>query len=197
MNDSQNIQRDTPLRRFTTFVWGIALFGVFGIASLIAYWSIDNSQNAYALAAEERGKVTKEVEEAQAALIAAKTADPKIIPALNQKPKRTKNFVPGTPSHEKANAVPVPVEGASLDGQKVFLSKGCIACHGVDGKTSIDPRYPILAGVGKDAAYLSKKMQDIKSGEYATELTPLMQGFIAACSDEEIEAMSEWLATSK
>lgn len=204
MNDSQNIQRDTPLRRCSTFVWGMALFSVFGLASVLAYWSIGNSQTAYSIAAEERGKVTKEVAETQAGLIAAKTADQKIIPALNLKPKRTKVLVPGTPAHDKANAVPAtPVnpanpaatEGASLNGQKIFRAKSCQSCHGDDGKSPIAPIYPVIAG--KEASYLTAKMLDIKSEKYVTDLTPLMLTTISTCSEAEIKAMSEWLSTVK
>lgn len=215
MNDSQNIQRDTPLRRFNTFVWGMALFGVFGLASVIAYWMIGTPQTAYSLVGEERQKVTKEVVEAQNAIIASKKMSPKVISALSAGEKKTEAFVPGTPSYDRANAVPAPVkkedekddsneaetdngnESAQLNGEKIFQMKGCAGCHGSQGKTPLDPSYPVLAGVGKDAAYLSQKMQDIKSGKYTTDQTILMKGFILACSDNEINAMSQWLATVK
>ena len=193
MNDSHNIQRDTPLRRFNTVVWGLALFGVFGLASVIAYWSIDRCQTAYALNSEERIKVVKDVNETQAKLLAQKETDKGIIHSLKVKQKRTEKFAPGTPSYEKANAVPVPTDGASLDGQKVFMAKTCFTCHGNDGKSPIAPIYPVISG--KEADYLAQKMKDIKSGKHVTALTPLMLSFISVCSDEEIEAMSQWLST--
>lgn len=59
-------------------------------------------------------------------------------------------------------------------------SAACAGCHGVDGKALL-PEYPNLAGQG--AKYLTKQLQDYKSG--ARE-NAIMAGMAAALSDEDI-----------
>ena len=209
MNDSLNQQRDTPLKRFNAFIVGIALFGIFGVVSVLAYWFVDMSDPLYSMKSADRLSVKAQVDLAQEELLSDKEIDEKtmqvqpakvfekLTPELNAKPKASGKFVPGTKSFEEANAVPVPVAGESLDGAKVFKAKSCNTCHGDDGKSSISPMYPMLAGQGKTAEYLAQKMRDIKSETYVSPLTPMMLAFIQQCSEEEIEAMSKWLGSTE
>ena len=183
------------MRRFTTFVWGMAIFGIFGLMSVIAYMMIGSPKTAENLVSEQRLKVIKEAEATQQDLLAKNKVDLKLTPELKAKPKKTKMFVPGTPSHDKASASPVASSG--LDGQKIFTAKGCATCHGPMGNKPLIPLYPVLSGVGKGATYLADKMRDIKSGKYTTALTPQMKPMIDQCNDEEIDAMSQWLSTVK
>lgn len=55
------------------------------------------------------------------------------------------------------------------------------------------PVYPKLAG--QSAVYLLAQMKDIKSGTRANGQSAVMKGIIAGVSDEEMQAMAEWLAT--
>lgn len=63
--------RDTPLRRFNTFFWGLGLFVVFGIVCLIIKYFIQDD-NMFSVD-DERGKVRtikrEEVDKAQASLL--------------------------------------------------------------------------------------------------------------------------------
>ena len=93
-------------------------------------------------------------------------------------------------------AAPAPAAaqgGDSHPGAGLYQAKGCAGCHGADGKTTIMPVYPKLAG--QSATYLLNQMKDIKSGTRANGQTAVMKGIIAGVSDDEMKAMAEWLAT--
>ena len=81
----------------------------------------------------------------------------------------------------------------ALDGQQLYQTKTCFSCHGKDAKTPIMPTYPKLAG--QNAAYAAQQMKDIKSGARANGMTAAMKGVMHLVSDEEIDAIAEWLAT--
>jgi len=86
-------------------------------------------------------------------------------------------------------------EGFAQDGKAVFTQKGCPACHGPDGKTTLMPVYPKLAGQNADylvAQLLAFKTQQRKSGQSA-----LMWGMAAQLNDAEIKAVSVWLSKVK
>ena len=81
---------------------------------------------------------------------------------------------------------------------KLDLAKGgtgftavCAACHGADGNSTIVAN-PVLAGQHPD--YLVKQLQEFKSG---VRKDPVMQGFAAMLSEEEMRNISGWLATQK
>lgn len=205
MNDSLNPQRDTPLRRFNTFVWGMALFGIFGIASVIAYCWIGSPQDSvYEITSSKRLEIKRDIDAAQEELLTGKEIDEKtkqvapedlfekLAPELHKGPKKTKVLVPGLPTEGSTSSAPVT---SNLDGSKLFVAKACQTCHGAEGKAPIAPIYPVLAG--KEASYLNQKMLDIKNEKYVTALTPQMLGMIKMCSDEEILAISQWLASVK
>ena len=79
----------------------------------------------------------------------------------------------------------------ALDGAALYQSKTCFACHGVDAKSPIMPNYPKLAG--QNAAYTFQQMKDIKSGARANGLSVAMQAVVQTVSEEEMEAIAEWL----
>ncbi|MEQ8262531.1 cytochrome c [Pseudohaliea sp.] len=86
------------------------------------------------------------------------------------------------------------VPGAlALDGEQLYKTKTCAACHGKDGNTPMMPSYPKIAG--QNAAYAVQQMQDIKSGARANGNSAAMKGVMHLVSDEEIEAIAAWLAT--
>lgn len=84
------------------------------------------------------------------------------------------------------------VTAQAQDGEALFLSKACIACHGVEGKQPINDNTPILAGQKK--GYLITQIQDIKSGVRSNGLTAQMKPLVATLSDGDIEAIAEYLS---
>lgn len=64
-------------------------------------------------------------------------------------------------------------------------SAACQACHGTDGNGTGDGQYPRLAGQYAD--YLAKSLHDYKSG---ARINPIMQGFAATLSAEDIADLS-------
>lgn len=82
---------------------------------------------------------------------------------------------------------------AAADGAALYASKGCAACHGADANTPIMPIYPKLAG--QNAQYALNQMKDIKSGARNNGQTAAMKAIVMSVSDEELQAIAEWLAT--
>jgi cytochrome c len=81
----------------------------------------------------------------------------------------------------------------ALDGAALYKSKTCIACHGADAKSPIMPNYPKIAG--QNVAYTVQQMKDIKSGARNNGMTAAMKGVMHLVSDDEIQAIAEWLGT--
>ena len=65
----------------------------------------------------------------------------------------------------------------------------CAACHGLDGN-SPQPDYPKLGGQYAD--FLAKSLRDYKSG---ARKNPVMQGFAAALSRQDIENLAAYYAS--
>lgn len=78
------------------------------------------------------------------------------------------------------------------DGAALFQSKACVVCHGADAKTPTSGAIPKLAGQNK--LYLVTQITDIKSGARNNGQTAQMQGIVANVSEEEIEAIAEYLS---
>ena len=194
MSSQSHSHRDTPLRRFNAFWWGLACFSGFGVISAIVFALSDRAPSTEALNAEQRQGVVNTVADKQAELLTDKEVEPgkvkqvapeKVFDRLGKDLKKA----------PAASAVPVPglaEPGDRVAGGKLFKAKTCFTCHGADGNTPIAPMFPKLGG--KDAAYLSKRMKDIKSGAYTTALTPQMMPFISQVSDKEIDDIAAWLA---
>ena len=85
------------------------------------------------------------------------------------------------------------VPATALDGAELYKTKTCFSCHGKDANTPIMPMYPKIAG--QNAAYAAQQMKDIKSGARANGMSAAMKGVMHLVSDEEIDAIAEWLAT--
>lgn len=81
---------------------------------------------------------------------------------------------------------------AAADGAALYAAKGCAACHGADAKTPIMPIYPKLAG--QNAQYAVNQMKDIKSGARNNGQTAAMKAIVMGVSDEELQAIADWLA---
>lgn len=83
----------------------------------------------------------------------------------------------------------------AADGAKLFAEKTCTACHGKDGKKTLMPDYPKIAGQNK--AYIEKQMKDIKSGVRANGNSAAMKGVMEIVSDDEIKALAEFVSQMK
>ena len=88
-----------------------------------------------------------------------------------------------------ATPMTVSASGDAAKGQS--KSEVCHACHGADGM-STQPIYPNLAGQQQD--YLSKALHDYREGRRSD---PLMNGFSANLSDDDIEDIASWYASQK
>jgi cytochrome c len=86
-----------------------------------------------------------------------------------------------------------PAAVLSADGEKLYQTKTCVACHGKDGKTPLQPVYPKIAG--QNQAYTLQQLKDIKSGARNNGQTGAMKGVMGLVSDDEMQALSEYIAT--
>ena len=68
----------------------------------------------------------------------------------------------------------------------------CAACHGPDGNKPSAPDQPILAGQHYD--YLVRSLTDYKIGR---RNNPIMKGFAAQLSKQDIEDLAAWFASQK
>ena len=95
-----------------------------------------------------------------------------------------------------ASAEDAPKAAAKVDATKggAIAQAVCAACHGPDGN-AIGPTFPKLAG--QNATYLSKELHNFKVQPGAAEPTrynPIMNGFAAALSDQDIANLSTYYA---
>ena len=81
----------------------------------------------------------------------------------------------------------------ALDGAELYKTRTCLTCHGKDGKTTIMPSYPKVAG--QNEAYALQQMKDIKSGARSNGMSAAMKGIMHLVSDEEMEALAKYLST--
>jgi nitrous-oxide reductase len=102
--------------------------------------------------------------------------------------------VVGVPKKMISKAAPITEITAAdvADGARLYKLKGCIACHGVDGRTARESIYPSIAGQGQ--AYIVAQMKYIKSGVRHNAKTAVMKGIMGAVNDAEIENLAQWLA---
>jgi cytochrome c len=83
----------------------------------------------------------------------------------------------------------------AADGAKLYADRTCTACHGKDGKKTLMPDYPKIAGQNK--AYVEKQMKDIKSGARANGNSAAMKGVMVIVSDDEIKTLAEFVSQMK
>jgi cytochrome c len=80
----------------------------------------------------------------------------------------------------------------AADGSALYVSRGCVACHGANGAAPILPIYPSLAG--QKADYMLQQMKDIKSGARSNGQTASMKPIIAYVSEDEMKTIADWLS---
>jgi len=81
--------------------------------------------------------------------------------------------------------------GDASKGQKK-AAEVCAACHGPDGAKPSAPDQPILAGQYYD--YLVQALSDYKVGR---RTNPIMKGFAAQLSKQDIENLAAWFASQQ
>ncbi len=90
-------------------------------------------------------------------------------------------------------AAPVAVKVSKPDlvkGEATYTAL-CVACHAVDGNSGV-PVNPKLAQ--QHPEYLVKQLQEYKSGK---RKNPIMQGFAAALSEDDMKNIAYWAASKK
>ena len=80
----------------------------------------------------------------------------------------------------------------NAEAGKTIAGQVCAACHGPEGNKPTAPENPILAGQHQD--YLVKALKDYKSGK---RNNPIMKGFAATLSGQDIENLAAWFASQK
>lgn len=65
----------------------------------------------------------------------------------------------------------------------------CASCHGADGN-STDPQYPLLAGQYAD--YIVQALKEYQNGN---RKNPIMSGFAAGLSEEDMENLAAWFSS--
>ncbi|HUA80954.1 MAG TPA: cytochrome c [Dyella sp.] len=65
----------------------------------------------------------------------------------------------------------------------------CFACHGADGN-AVDPQYPRLAGQYNE--YIQQVLHEYKDGR---RNNPIMKGFAATLSDQDIEDIATYYSS--
>jgi cytochrome c553 len=83
----------------------------------------------------------------------------------------------------------IVLAGGDVEAGKEIAVKVCAACHGADGNSQI-PTNPKLAG--QYESYLARALMDYQSG---ARKNPIMSGFAATLSDEDIENVSAYFSS--
>jgi cytochrome c553 len=81
--------------------------------------------------------------------------------------------------------------GDAAKGQKK-AGEVCAACHGADCAKPSAPDQPVLAGQYYD--YLVQALSDYKVGR---RTNPIMKGFAAQLSKQDIEDVAAWFSSQK
>lgn len=84
---------------------------------------------------------------------------------------------------------------AQADGAALYAEKTCVACHGKDGRKTLMPDYPKIAG--QNAKYVERQMLDIKSGARANGNSAAMKGIMHLVSEAEIKQLADYVASMK
>jgi cytochrome c553 len=97
-----------------------------------------------------------------------------------------------TPAEPEPAAAAAPVAAAPvINGAMLFKTK-CASCHGQKAEKVALKKSQVIAGW--DAAKLSEALHGYKSGTYGGDMKGMMQGQVRALSDEEIDALSNYIS---
>jgi cytochrome c553 len=95
-----------------------------------------------------------------------------------------------TPVAQPAAAGPATAPG--LDGAQLFRDYACNSCHGEDGRNGL-PGNPSLAG--QDQRYLAEQLVAFKTRQRVNGMAQTMVGTVATIPDDELIAISIYLAS--
>ncbi|MEE8589166.1 MAG: c-type cytochrome [Sulfurimonadaceae bacterium] len=87
---------------------------------------------------------------------------------------------------------PAKIETAPISGYTFYAHK-CASCHGKNGEKAAFNNAQIIAGWDKEKSIAALK--GYKDGTYGKSLKGIMKGQVSALSDEQIEAVSEYIST--
>lgn len=79
--------------------------------------------------------------------------------------------------------------GDAAVGEKTYVEKGCIGCHGPAGKSPNEATFPNLNG--KETAYLTEQLNAFRSGE---RQNPMMSAMSQTLTDEDVANLSAYLS---
>ncbi len=132
------------------------------------------------------------------------SAEPESSPPI-QETMTQKTVAPALVKHEKAveevskaeedvtqKAEEVQaVATAAVDGATLFQK--CTSCHGQKAEKVALGKSEVIAGW--DVSRLSSAMHGYKDGSYGGAMKALMQGQVKSLSEQEIEALSEYISS--
>ncbi len=95
---------------------------------------------------------------------------------------------PGAGNKEKVELGKIVYKGGNLTTQVT----ACAACHGPTGMGNPAANYPRVSG--QHAAYVVKQLKDFKKGDRANDSSSIMRSIAKRMSDEEMEAVAEYMA---
>ncbi len=95
---------------------------------------------------------------------------------------------PGAGNEEKVDLGKTIYKGGNLTTQVT----ACAACHGPTGVGNPAANYPRVSG--QHAAYTAKQLKDFKKGDRANDSSSIMRSIAKRMSDEEIEAVAEYIS---
>lgn len=87
---------------------------------------------------------------------------------------------------------PVVAEDDAVSGETLYTERGCVYCHGPEGKDPVLTEYPKLAG--QNEQYLLQQILDIKTTARKNGYTGMMQPAVVNITDEELAAIASYLA---
>ncbi len=99
---------------------------------------------------------------------------------------------PEAPKPAAPAAKAAPATSAGGDGAALYTAKGCAACHGPDGRKTLLPVYPKIAGL--PVQYAFNQIMDIKSGARSNGQSAVMKGIVMGVDDKDLKAIAEWLS---
>ncbi len=98
----------------------------------------------------------------------------------------------GTPGTDKS----LITKGEILfhDGNPDTGLYACANCHGENGKgkSEINNVFPVIGGQTKD--YITKQLKDLRSGDRHNDPAGMMGNIARKLSDEEIDALAEYVS---
>lgn len=74
-------------------------------------------------------------------------------------------------------------------GKSLYISSGCIGCHGAGGQSRNPGKFPVLAG--QPAEYLVQQLQDFKSYK---RRNPMMSSVAVNLKDEDMLKIAAYLS---